>query len=72
MEDGEMLGYGSGWSNVRSCFNADAARVLSEHLTTGKLVLMLDNIEGNDNEFYVVTPGKYTYLEKLTLANFPD
>jgi hypothetical protein len=78
MEDGKLLipnmfeydmdGYGS-QCEVWGCYGDIDAKILARHVTAGKIVLMLD-IEGNDNEYFVITPGECKHVEKLALANF--
>lgn len=61
--DGEFSGYGRtdygelmNQTMVWGCYGNDVFETISEHLTAGKLVLFIE-IEGNDNEYYVITPN---------------
>lgn len=64
----EMDGYDSA-CEVWGCYGEIDASILARHVTAGKIVLMLD-IEGNPNEYFVITPGECKIVEKLSLANF--
>jgi hypothetical protein len=39
-----------------SCFDDSVANMIAKHLTDGKLVFF-EEIEGNDNIYWVITPG---------------
>lgn len=68
MYEYEMDGYGTG-CEVWGCYGEVDAKILARHVTAGKIVLMLD-IEGNPNEYFIITPGKCVHTEKLSLSNF--
>lgn len=40
-----------------SCFGDNEAKIIAKHLTDGKLVIY-EEIEGNDNVYWIMTPGK--------------
>jgi hypothetical protein len=56
LEEHKFNGYKSR-IEVWGCWEDKAAKIIAKHITAGKLVLHLD-IEGNPDEYYVLTPGK--------------
>ena len=57
--DGEFSGYGRPDYNatmVWGCYGDKVFEIISQHLTQGKLVFFIE-IEGNDNEYRIITPG---------------
>jgi hypothetical protein len=66
--DSEMIGYGD-YSNTHGCYNEAEAQVLANHMTSGK-VLMTLNIEGNTNEYFIVSRGYVHHIAELKLHHF--
>jgi hypothetical protein len=61
--DSEFAGYGRNSygeehnsTMVWGCYGDSVFEIISQHLTAGKLVFFIE-IEGNDNEYRIVTPG---------------
>jgi hypothetical protein len=57
-----MDGYFEGYQNYTRYYGGfhDEAEIISKHLKTGKLVFKL-NIEGNPDEYFVITPNTVIY-----------
>ena len=55
-QDGEWDGYSAEWVNIYGCIGKQEFEAMSRHMTAGKLVLRMD-IEGNETQYYIVTPG---------------
>lgn len=53
--DGYLEEYGLN-TMVWGCYGDDVFQTIAKHLTGGKIVFFVD-IEGNDNEFHIITPG---------------
>lgn len=45
------------YSQVWSCWDQTAAGIIAKHMTAGKLVFF-EEIEGNPNVYWILTPGK--------------
>lgn len=65
-EDGSILlnerdeAYFGGYNDriqVWYCWDTDAAQIIADGMTAGKLVLYLE-VEGNESSYYILTPGK--------------
>ena len=66
--DGEFSGYGrespygddeiQNSTMVWGCYGENVWKIISKHITAGKLVLHIE-IEGNDDEYVIMTPGAY-------------
>jgi len=60
VEDSSTFGDYNTYTEVWSCFGEDEAQVIANHITQGKLVFLMD-VEGHDNEFWILTPGKVAH-----------
>ncbi len=56
-DDHTFESYGDSYIEVWGCWSTKAAQIIANHMVSGKLVLLLD-IEGNDNEYYIITPNE--------------
>jgi hypothetical protein len=59
--DGEFSGYGRSDHNstmVWGCYGKNVWQIIAGHLTGGKLVFHIE-IEGNPDEFAIITPGSF-------------
>lgn len=54
--EGSFEGYDQ-YTVSYSCFGQGEAQIIANHLTDGKLVIY-EEIEGNDNIYWIMTPGK--------------
>lgn len=64
--DSEFSGYGDS-TQVWSCFGLNEARTIGKFITEGKVVFH-EEIEGNDDQFYICTPGKAEQKNARQLA----
>lgn len=60
ISDGSCFEEYGKYSQVWSLFHNAEAQVIANHMTGGKLVF-LQEVEGNDNEFWILTPGKVAH-----------
>lgn len=63
--DGGFDGY-SDSTMVWGCYGEALFKQIASHITAGKLVLFIE-IEGNDNEYYILTPGNVEYKSAADL-----
>jgi hypothetical protein len=55
--DSDFSGYKDYGTMVWGCYSDKIWNTFAKHMKNGKLVFFLE-VEGNPNEFYIITPGK--------------
>ena len=56
-------------TTVYGCYGQDVFDTFAKHMATGKLVFLID-IEGNDNEYWIIEPGKSAVKKKASAIRF--
>jgi hypothetical protein len=55
-------------SEVWSTWDLKISRIVAEHMTSGRLILKF-NIEGGDQEYHILTPGKAVKADLVALLD---
>jgi hypothetical protein len=64
--DDELEGYKK-YTTVWGCYGPNVFQIIANNIITGKIVFKVE-IEGNDNEFYICTPGHFEKKMASTVA----